>query len=112
MAVRELSVSIHCFFAYHSIKALEELRKHYFLPDCIFIDINVPRMTGLECLEKIKGIRRLQPIRKCMLPTSADPDIVKQSKQLGAKDFIVKPASISVLTKLLDQFVNFNRLFQ
>lgn len=98
------------FFADDGIKALEELSKDDFLPDCIFIDINMPRMNGIECLEKIKSIRRLQSIPVCMLSTSADPEIVKQSKQLDAKDFIVKPASITVLTDLLDQFFQYNRL--
>ena len=112
MAVREISDSIDCFFADDGVKALEELRKDDFLPDCIFIDINMPRMNGIECLEKIKTIRRLEPVPVCIFSTSDNPDIVRQSKQSGAKDFIVKPASISVLTKLLDRFINSNGLFQ
>ena len=112
MAVREINDSIHCFFAGDGVKALEELSNEDFSPDCIFIDINMPRMNGIECLQKIKTIHRLEPVPVCMFSTSADPDIVSQSKRLGANDFIVKPASISVLTILLDRFINSNRIFR
>ena len=112
MAVSEISDSIHCVFASDGVEALEELKKDDFMPDCIFIDINMPRMNGIECLEKIKTIRRLQPVPVCMFSTSADPDIVRQTQQLGANDFIVKPASISVLSKLLEQFITSNRRYQ
>lgn len=112
MAVSEISDSIHCVFASDGVEALEELKKDDFMPDCIFIDINMPRMNGIECLEKIKTIRRLQPVPVCMFSTSADPDIVRRTQQLGANDFIVKPASISVLSKLLEQFITSNRRYQ
>ena len=108
MAVKDINESIHCYFADDGVKALEKLKNSDFLPDCIFIDINMPRMNGIECLEQIKNIGRLRPVPICMYSTSADPYIVTRSKELGAQDFIVKPASISVLTKLLGRFINSN----
>jgi CheY-like chemotaxis protein len=108
MAVKEFNDSIHCYFAADAIEALEKLNSDDFLPDCIFIDINMPRMNGIECLERIKRVKRLHPVPVCMYSTSADPDIVMRSKELGAKDFIVKPASVSALSKLLGGFINSN----
>lgn len=108
MAVRDFNESIHCYFADDGVKALEKLNNSDFLPDCIFIDINMPRMNGIECLEQIKNISRLRPVPICMYSTSADPNIVTRSKELGAQDFIVKPASISVLSKMLQRFINSN----
>jgi CheY-like chemotaxis protein len=106
MAVMELSASIRCYFAEDGVKALEKLVKGDFLPHCIFIDINMPRMNGIECLEQIKSNSRLKPVPVCMVSTSADPEIVAKAKELGAKDFIVKPASVSLLTDLLGGFIN------
>lgn len=112
MAVSEFSNSIHCYFADDGVKALDKLNRGDFLPDCIFIDINMPRMNGIECLEQIKKISRLQSVPVCMFSTSADPEIVALSRALGANDFIVKPASISVLSELLSTFINSNHRFQ
>lgn len=112
MAVKEFSHVVRCYFADDGIKALEKLTKDDFLPDCIFIDINMPRMNGIECLEQIKSISRLRPVPVCMFSTSADPAIVIKSKELGAIDFIVKPASVSVLSELLGGFINSNVTLQ
>jgi CheY-like chemotaxis protein len=106
MAVKELSDRIRCYFADDGIKALEKLNTEEFLPHCIFIDINMPRMNGIECLQLIKGISRLKAVPVCMFSTSADPAIIEKAKQLGAIDFIVKPPSIFVLSQLLSRFFN------
>ncbi len=109
MALQEYNDSIRCHFADDGTKALEKLiEDDSFLPNCIFIDINMPRMNGVECLEQIKKIARLNRVPVCMVSTSADPNVVAQTKALGAMDFIVKPPSISVLTQLLKQFIVLN----
>lgn len=109
MAMQEFNGSIQCYFADNGVRALETLRKdESFLPNCIFIDINMPRMNGIECLEQIKSIARLKPVPVCMFSTSADPAVIARTKELGANDFIVKPASISVLSQLLSGFFNSN----
>ena len=108
MAAKEFSDAVRCYFADDGVKALEKLINDDFLPDCIFIDINMPRMNGIECLEQIKRISRLRSVPVCMFSTSADPAMVTKSKELGAIDFIVKPASVSVLSELLGGFINSN----
>ena len=109
MAIQELSSSIDCYFADDGVKALETLvTDELFLPHCIFIDINMPRMNGVECLEKIKDIVRLRQVPVCMYSTSADPALVAKVKELGAADFIVKPADITVLSGLLSRFFELN----
>lgn len=109
MALQEFNDSIRCYFADDGVKALEKLKvDQSFLPSCIFIDINMPRMNGVECLEQIKKINRLKSVPVCMFSTSADPSIVAKTRDLGAADFIVKPASISALSTLLSQFISTN----
>lgn len=109
MALQEFNDSISCYFANDGVKALEKLnRDSAFTPHCIFIDINMPRMNGVECLEEIKKINRLKSVPVCMYSTSAEATIVARTKELGAADFIVKPASISVLSGLISQFIHLN----
>jgi CheY-like chemotaxis protein len=113
MALQDLNNSIDCQFASDGVNALETLtRDELFLPHCIFIDINMPRMDGVECLEKIKKINRLRNVPVCMYSTSADPNIVAKTKSLGAVDFIVKPSNISELGDLLSRFFVLNGIFK
>ena len=109
MAILDLNSSIDCYFADDGVKAIETLiADELFLPNCIFIDINMPRMTGVECLEKIKGIGRLREVPVCMYSTFADPALVAKARELGAADFIVKPADITILSGLLSRFFELN----
>ena len=43
-----------------------------------------------------------------MFSTSADPTLVAKTKELGAVDFIVKPADITALSEMLGQFFKVN----
>lgn len=109
MALHEFNDAILCDFANDGVKALEKLLTDIaFIPSCIFIDINMPRMNGVECLAEIRKIARLKPVPVCMYSTSADPEIVAKTKALGATDFIVKPASITILSDLLCKFFTLN----
>jgi CheY-like chemotaxis protein len=109
IAVQELGEPIDCIFEDSGVKALEKLNgDRSFLPNYIFLDINMPRMNGVECLIEIKKLNHLNHVPIFMFSTSAEPDIVAKTKEFGASDFIVKPPSISGLSKLLAQIFNSN----
>lgn len=60
-------------------------------PCLILLDLNMPRKSGLEALEEIKGDPALRHIPVIILTTSnAEEDIVR-SYQLGVNSFITKP---------------------
>lgn len=102
LAIGKASDNVTCVFANDGIDALETLRKdEEFIPDFIFIDMNMPRMNGTQCLAEIKKLERLRHVPIYMYSTSADPVSIEDNKSLGATDFIVKPSSISELTRLL-----------
>jgi len=109
MALQQFDASIRCDFANDGAKALEQLKADEAnVPHCIFIDMNMPRMEGIECLEQIKKMTHLTGVPVCMFSTSADPTLVARAKILGAVDFIVKPADISVLSEMIGQFFKLN----
>lgn len=109
MALQQFDGSIRCDFANDGTKAIEQLKADALnVPDCIFIDMNMPRMDGVECLDQIKKMNHLRDVPVCMFSTSADPTLVARSKVLGAVDFIVKPADISVLSEMIGQFFKLN----
>lgn len=109
MAMEQFDASIQCDFANDGAKAIAQLKADEVnIPDCVFIDINMPRMNGIECLEQIKKMDHLKDVPVCMFSTSGDPTLVAMAKELGAVDFLVKPADITELSEMLSQFFNLN----
>jgi CheY-like chemotaxis protein len=97
----EVDKTINCTFACDGVDAIEKLNDGSVSPDIIFLDVNMPRMDGVECLRKIKNDQNLRDIPVFMYSTTADPNTVSVTKTLGAQDFIVKPTNINELTTLL-----------
>jgi len=63
-------------------------------PDVVTLDVEMPRMNGLEVLMELQGRERPQVI---MLSGLTDPEVAYESLELGALDFVLKPSgSISV----------------
>lgn len=104
MAVENVFPTIKCICADTGIDALERLRTdRAFVPDKIFVDINMPRMDGVEFLVEIKKIHGLKAVPVYMYSTSAEPTIVKNCIRLGAAGFIKKEISMSGLQRQLEE---------
>ena len=71
------------------------------LHDFIFIDINMPKMDGLECLSKIKKIKKLENVPMIIYSTGSDSVIKNKAMKLGAANCITKTTSITSLTEIL-----------
>ncbi|MBA4853005.1 response regulator [Emticicia sp. BO119] len=79
-----------CVFADDGLYAIQQLQNVSFNPHIIFIDINMPRLNGLEILKEIKKVKRLSDTPVFMYSTSNEKAIVEASKKLGATGFIKK----------------------
>jgi CheY-like chemotaxis protein len=71
-------------------------------PDVIFLDLNMPAMSGWQCLAKLKNEALLKDIPVVMYSTSSNPREKEIAKELGATGFVTKPTDFKVLTKILD----------
>ncbi len=102
IAVEKVDPAIECIFANDGVHALERIRNDSTLiPECIFLDVNMPRMNGVECLQELRTFERLENVPIYMCSTSSDPKIIEKIKALGARDFIVKPSTIAEFAGLL-----------
>ncbi|WP_276503191.1 response regulator [Terrimonas pollutisoli] len=72
-------------------EALDMLQSATSLPDLVLLDINLPKMNGLEVLAAIKKDDRLKMIPVIMLSTSASERDIKDSYSNHASCFITKP---------------------
>ena len=75
----------------------------FLLPDVLFLDVNMPRKNGLECLLEIKLNLRLKHLPLIMFSTSLDPEAVNFLYSSGAQYFILKPPDFSELKKVIQQ---------
>lgn len=75
-------------FARNGVEALEQLAT--FKPDVITLDVNMPEMDGLACLDRIM-LERPCPVVMVSSLTEAGANVTLQAFELGAVDFIAKP---------------------
>lgn len=72
-----------------ALKKIEELS-----PDVITLDIQMPNMNGIEVLEKLSSCENPPKILMLSTLTSKDAELTKRSLDLGADDFMLKPANL------------------
>lgn len=90
-AVKEVDPKINVLSFSNGIKAMEILSSVKTLPDFIFLDVNMPRMNGMQFLETIKNDKKYSAIPVVMYSTTKSTEHEKHAKQLGAKYFFTKP---------------------
>lgn len=104
MTLEQIDKNITCFTANNGVEALTMLRDNKVLiPDYIFLDVNMPKMNGVECLKNINGFQHLKDTKIFMYSTTSETSVMEETKRLGALDFIVKPASSVALNKILSK---------
>ena len=71
------------------------------LPDIIFLDLNMPRKSGIECLSEIKINEKWKHLPVIIFSTSLDIEIVNLLYQNGAHLYIRKPGEFFNLKKVI-----------
>lgn len=91
-------------FAFSGEEALDVLDKMGHETVLILSDINMPGMSGLELLEKIKKNYTNPPPVVMMVTAYGDEENYNTAKTLGADDFLTKPVDFKMLKeKLIEQ---------
>jgi CheY-like chemotaxis protein len=77
-------------------------------PHVIFLDLNMPRKNGIECLKEIRETPKLKNIPVVIFSTSAYPNAVETTYTLGANCYICKPNSHQLLKKTIETVLSLN----
>lgn len=105
LVLKSVNPSIACVVANDGIEAVSKLTKEEtFNPDYIFLDLNMPRMDGKECLQEIKKIDRLKETPVIIYSTSSEQKDIIETRKLGASDYLEKQSSVAELKKRLAHF--------
>ena len=73
------------------------------LPHIIFLDLNMPRKNGFECLEEIKLNNKLKQLPIIIFSTSFEQEVVNMLYKNGAQHFIRKPSDFLQFKKIIQQ---------
>lgn len=103
-AILELDPSVVIKEAHDGMQLMEILYGvSHRLPDVIFLDINMPKMNGLDCLKEIRQhAGDVSQVMVIMLSTSDDPANIDRALELGATFYAVKPSSYDQLKLFLE----------
>ena len=77
--------------AYNGREALNLLRDEGLMPDMILLDLNMPKMNGVEFLRELRKDERLRHISVFITTTSSEEYDRSAVKELGVSGYIVKP---------------------
>ncbi len=88
-------------------EALPMLTKHEFLPDVIILDLNMPKINGIEFLKILKNDALLKYIPVTILTTSNNHSDVLKCFEIGIAGYIVKPLKYEDYLDKIQKTVNY-----
>ena len=107
-ALASLHSGIICIVANNGKEVLRLLRQDIFAkPDFIFLDLNMPVMDGMACLESLKKDPVLKEIPVIIYSTTITELLLAQTKKLGVYITIKKPDNMDYLTNFLRDLLEF-----
>jgi two-component system chemotaxis response regulator CheY len=93
------------YLVVEAVDGLDALEKLDANRDAQFIvcDVNMPRMNGIEFLERLSASGSKVPV--VMLTTEGEPDLIQRAKALGAKGWLLKPFKAEFLEATVKKWV-------
>lgn len=97
VAVSKMSSAVHFLEANGCEEAIGLLRTAEQLPHFIFLDVNMPRLDGRDCLRQLKKDAKLNHVPVIMYSTTFSEETIHEFQQLGASNYLIKPTEINEL---------------
>ncbi len=107
-ALTGIDKSCKCLTAFDGEDALQKLLNGMDAPDLIFLDLNMPKMNGKQCLAEIKKNNKLHDVPVIIYSTSSEKKDIQETTRLGAAFFLQKPNSFDDLAKALTNILSDN----
>lgn len=106
-ALMQVDPSLLCICFVYPDEAIRLLSNELILlPDFIFIDINIPRLPGPECLSLLREIRDFDQVPIIMYSTSMPDPVAETLKKSGATFTFQKPFEFNGYINILDRIIS------
>ena len=83
---------------------LSSVREHK--PDIVFLDINMPGMSGIDCLKSIRAERKYESLPIIIYSTSNNRANIQEAYENKANFYVIKPYSIQGIIKALEKIIS------
>jgi len=101
-ALKEIQISTKLTTVTDGVKLMNYLSENSEnLPDVLFLDINMPRKNGFDCLSEIKHNKKLQDLQVVMFSTTNSQDAITMLLKGGAQVYIHKPNDFKQLIEII-----------
>lgn len=108
-AFEELKINTNVTTCNDGVELMEYLRNpDTILPNILFLDLNMPRKNGFECLLEIRKEAKFSDIAIAIYSTSSSEEDIENTFVQGANIYIKKPSEFATLKKVLAEIVTVN----
>jgi CheY-like chemotaxis protein len=77
-------------------------------PHILFLDLNMPGLTGFDVIEILRGEKHMNDLPIVIFSTSKDEDAIRKSRELGASYYVQKSNTFDSLRKSIEHTININ----
>lgn len=108
-AINEVKVKTNLTIVNDGVQLMEYLNStDNELPQIVFLDLNMPRKGGIECLQEIRNDINLKDLSIAIYSTSASEEDIEDTFIKGANVYIKKPNDFTTLVKVLEEVITIN----
>jgi len=101
MALKKAKAEFVCTMARNGKEAITKAHEGDFVPSYIFVDLNMPMVSGRDVVEAFKNIDRFKNVSIIVYTTSSLEKDITELKEMGVTHYLVKPTSFSALVGIL-----------
>lgn len=105
LALKKVDSSLSIISFVYPDDALKALRNFTKLPKCIFIDFNLPRKEGIECLYDIRKEKHFNNIIVAMYAAKVPPTVQEALEDAGANFIFQKPTKLSEYKNVIENIL-------
>ena len=106
--MKEINLPVELKWFRESDELCSYLETATLMADILLLDINLPKVTGLECLKELKTRGFLEHLPVVMYSNSSYQSNIDQAFTLGATAYLQKTTSFSLLKTNLDKLLKWN----
>jgi len=101
MALKKAKAEFICTMAHNGKEAITKAQEGDFVPSYIFVDLNMPSVSGRDVVKAFNTIDRFKNVATIVYTTSSSEKDISELKEMGVTHYLVKPTSFSVLVDIL-----------
>lgn len=102
-ALRCIDQECECIVANDCLRGIEMLEQLATPPDMIFIDLNMPRIGGIECTTRIRKQALMSDVPIVIFSGALPSRVIAEARLAGASEYFIKPSTMTDLTQVLKQ---------